>query len=92
MFFLLDRGAHPAIGTHDPEIIDVAKKFIKQQNIPKERYEFEMLFGVRRDLQKQLLKEGHNVRVYIPFGVAWYPYFSKHLAESGFSLGSLFGK
>jgi proline dehydrogenase len=92
MYFLLEHGLHPAIGTHDPELINVAKKFIKQHNIPADSYEFEMLYGVKRDLQQQLLKEGHAVRVYLPFGMSWYPHFSRRLAASGFSLGTLFGK
>jgi proline dehydrogenase len=77
---LLD-GHYPAIATHDEKIIALIKEFIRQEAIPKERYEFQMIYGVRRDLQEMLLKEGYNVRIYIPYGAAWYPYFSRRLAE-----------
>ncbi len=92
---LLD-GFYPAIATHDIKMIEPLKAFIKENNIPKERYEFQMIYGVRRDLQEQLLAEGYNIRIYIPFGAAWYPYFSRRLAERPanmlFILKSLFKK
>jgi proline dehydrogenase len=93
---LLLEGNYPAIATHDINMIEPLKKFIKDNNIPKERYEWQMIYGVRRDLQEQLLKEGYNIRIYIPFGAAWYPYFSRRLAERPanmlFILKSLFKK
>lgn len=93
---LLLEGHYPAIATHDPNMIDQLKAFIKEQGIPNERYEWQMIYGVRRDLQEQLLAEGYNIRIYIPFGAAWYPYFSRRLAERPanllFILKSLFKK
>ncbi len=78
---LLKNGNYPAIATHDPHMVVVLKEFIKTETIPNERFEWQMIFGVRRDLQRQLLEEGYNVRIYIPYGAAWYPYFSRRLAE-----------
>ena len=78
---LLKEGFYPAIATQDEKIIEEIKKFVKNENIGKSRFEFQMLFGIRRDLQIQLQKEGFNVRVYVPFGDAWYPYFTRRLAE-----------
>ncbi len=78
---LLSQGNYPAIATHDERIIDHATKFVEQQGIPPERYEFQMLYGVRRDLQRQLHAAGHRLRVYVPFGSQWYPYLMRRLAE-----------
>ncbi len=78
---LLERGNYPGIATHDVKIIDHAKAFAKQQGISAERFEFQMLFGVRRDLQYRLRREGYNMRVYVPFGTHWYPYLMRRLAE-----------
>jgi len=78
---LLDRGNHPAIASHDEGVIEAVTGYARQRAIPKERFEFQMLYGVRRDLQQALLREGYNVRVYIPFGEAWYPYLMRRLAE-----------
>lgn len=78
---LLTRGNYPGIATHDARIIDHAKAFAKQNGIPAERYEFQMLYGVRRDLQYRLRREGYNMRVYVPFGTHWYPYLMRRLAE-----------
>jgi proline dehydrogenase len=93
---LLCEGNYPAIATHDAKIIAELKEFIKKEHIPNERFEWQMIFGVRRDLQEQLLSEGHNIRIYIPYGAAWYPYFSRRLAERPanllFILKSLFKK
>jgi proline dehydrogenase len=93
---LLMEGKYPAIATHDIKMIDALKQFIKENKIPNERYEWQMIYGVRRDLQEMLLKEGFNIRIYIPFGAAWYPYFSRRLAERPanffFILKSLFHK
>jgi proline dehydrogenase len=78
---LLCDGNYPGLATHDPAIIDWTKQFVREQNIRPERYEFQMLYGVRRDLQQQLIAEGHNLRVYVPFGEAWYPYLMRRMAE-----------
>lgn len=78
---LLDAGNFPGLATHDPAIIETAKAYLRENNIPKERFEFQMLYGVRRDLQVQLLKEGYNLMVYTPFGEHWHPYFMRRLAE-----------
>lgn len=78
---LLERGNYPGIATHDVKIIDHAKAFARKKAIPVERFEFQMLFGVRRDLQYRLRREGYNMRVYVPFGTHWYPYLMRRLAE-----------
>ncbi|MBN8690953.1 MAG: proline dehydrogenase family protein [Armatimonadetes bacterium] len=78
---LLEKGNYPAIATHDESIINAVKEFASANNIGKERFEFQMLYGIRRDLQDGLLAEGYNVRVYVPYGDMWYPYFSRRLAE-----------
>jgi proline dehydrogenase len=78
---LLEHGHYPGIATHDEKIIAHAKAFTKRQAIAPDRYEFQMLYGVRRDLQQALRREGHNVRVYVPFGTHWYPYLMRRLAE-----------
>ena len=78
---LMERGHYPGIATHDIKIIDHAKAFAKARRIPSERFEFQMLYGVRRDLQYRLRREGYNMRVYIPFGTHWYPYLMRRLAE-----------
>ncbi|MGA7192499.1 MAG: proline dehydrogenase family protein [Anaerolineales bacterium] len=71
----------PAIATHDEKRIEFAKQYATRIGLPKEALEFQMLYGIRRDLQDQLLKEGYPVRVYVPFGTHWYPYFMRRLAE-----------
>ncbi len=78
---LLADGTYPAIATHDPRMIDATRDFASTERIGAERFEFQMLHGVRRDLQRELLEEGWNVRVYVPFGDAWYPYLMRRLAE-----------
>jgi proline dehydrogenase len=78
---LLKGGKFPALATHDEDIINELKAFVTAEGIPLESFEFQMLHGVRRDLQQQLRKEGYNVRVYIPFGESWYPYLMRRLAE-----------
>jgi proline dehydrogenase len=78
---LLERGNYPGIATHDPAIIAAAKRFARENGIDRSRFEFQMLYGVRRDLQEQLRKEGYNMRVYVPFGTQWYPYLMRRLAE-----------
>ena len=81
MEFLLREGRFPALATHDPAIIDAAKAIAAKEAIGKDRFEFQMLYGVRRDLQIALAREGFGVRVYIPFGRQWFPYFMRRLGE-----------
>jgi proline dehydrogenase len=78
---LLLRGNYPAIATHDERIIAQAKAFATTHGIPPTRFEFQMLFGVRRDLQRALRRDGYRLRVYLPFGDQWYPYLMRRLAE-----------
>jgi proline dehydrogenase len=78
---LLEHGNYPGIATHDEKIIAHAKAFTQRKAIAPGRYEFQMLYGVRRDLQQALRREGYNVRVYVPFGTHWYPYLMRRLAE-----------
>lgn len=91
---LLREAHYPAIATHDERIILELNGFVEDMKIDKARFEYQMLYGIRRDLQDRLLKEGYNVRVYVPFGEAWYPYFTRRLAErpanAFFILKSLF--
>ena len=81
MQLLLASGVYHGIATHDPKMIDATIDFATKQGIPKDAFEFQMLFGVRRDLQRQLAKDGYNMRVYVPYGRHWYPYFMRRLAE-----------
>jgi proline dehydrogenase len=81
MEHLLRKGNYPALATHDPHMIEHAKAFVTREGIPAERFEFQMLYGVRRDMQERLRKEGFNMRVYVPFGTQWYPYLMRRLAE-----------
>ena len=78
---LLTDGTFPGLATHDERLIARAVAFVRDQGIPPDRFEFQMLFGVRRDLQERLVKAGFGVRVYVPFGTQWYPYFMRRLAE-----------
>ena len=78
---LMKDGVFPALATHDDAIIHTLKDFASAEGIGPERFEFQMLHGVRRDLQQQLRKDGYNVRVYVPFGISWYPYLMRRLAE-----------
>ena len=88
---LLQRGNYPGLATHDEAIIGHAREFVRRQGISTERYEFQMLYGVRRDLQERLRRAGHNVRVYIPFGTQWYPYLMRRLAERPANIAFLLG-
>ena len=81
MKLLLAAGIYPAIATHDPKMIEEAKSFVLARNIARESFEFQMLYGIRRDLQRALVAEGYRLRLYVPFGKAWYPYFMRRLAE-----------
>ena len=88
---LLERGDYPAIATHDERIIAHAKAFTTRRGIPTARYEFQMLYGVRRDLQRALRREGYQLRVYVPFGDQWYPYLMRRLAERPANIAFLVG-
>src|SRR6187455_2770253 len=81
MHALIERGNYPAIATHDPALITEAKRFAAERGIDASRFEFQMLYGVRRDLQERLVGEGYRMRVYVPFGTQWYPYLMRRLAE-----------
>jgi proline dehydrogenase len=87
MRLLLTDGTSPAIATHDPAMIDATKTFASERDIAKNRYEFQMLYGVRRDLQASLHAEGYRVRVYVPFGGEWFPYFMRRLGERPANIG-----
>ncbi len=78
---LLDRGNYPAIATHDEDIQNEAQRYRRERGYSADKFEFQMLYGIRRDLQKRLVGEGYRVRVYVPYGTAWYPYFMRRLAE-----------
>ena len=81
MKILLERGNYPAIATHDQKMIGETKAFAAAKKVPRENFEFQMLYGVRRDLQRQLVAEGYRLRLYVPFGKAWYPYYMRRMAE-----------
>jgi proline dehydrogenase len=81
MKLLLPSGIYHGIATHDPAMIRVTKEFVRERNIGREQFEFQMLYGIRTDLQEQLVREGYRLRVYIPFGTDWFPYFMRRLAE-----------
>ena len=81
MRLLLDEGTYAAIATHDPIMIESAKAYAKSQGYANDRFEFQMLYGIRRDLQSALVAQGYRVRVYVPFGKQWYPYFMRRLGE-----------
>jgi proline dehydrogenase len=81
MKVLLPSGIYHALATHDPNMIEAAIRFAAEQNITKDKFEFQMLYGIRTDLQSRLVRQGYRVRVYIPFGKDWFPYFMRRLAE-----------
>ena len=81
MLQLFDRGAYPAIATHDEHIVQRALGYIRERNIAADRFEFQMLYGVGRELQRRLVAAGFRLRLYVPYGNAWYPYFMRRLAE-----------
>jgi proline dehydrogenase len=78
---LLDHGVYPAFATHDDKLIRAIIQAANRRNMPKDAFEFQMLYGVRRDLQTQLTAQGYRLRLYVPYGSAWYPYFMRRLAE-----------
>jgi proline dehydrogenase len=86
---LLD-GRQPAIATHDPVMIDLAKAWAAEHHIAPDRFEFQMLYGIRRDLQARLLADGYRVRVYVPFGREWFPYFMRRLGERPANIAFVF--
>ena len=81
MKLLLSDGTYPGIATHDPAMIDATREYATAHSIPADAFEFQMLYGVRRDLQEQLVRAGYRMRVYVPFGDAWYPYLMRRMAE-----------
>lgn len=81
MTLLLQRGNYPALATHDEAIIDAACKYARNNGISPRAFEFQMLYGIRRDLQDKLVEQGYNVRVYVPYGSQWYPYLMRRMAE-----------
>ena len=88
---LMERGNYPGLATHDERIIARAREFAKVKGIEPGRYEFQMLYGVRRDLQEKLRQGGYNMRVYIPFGTQWYPYLMRRLAERPANIAFILG-
>ena len=81
MLQLLDHGTYPAVASHDENIVQKAIDYVRERNIAADRFEFQMLYGVGRELQRRLVAEGFRVRLYVPYGDAWYPYFMRRLAE-----------
>ena len=79
--YLLQNGVYPAIATHDEAIIRQTCRFAADRRIPRDGFEFQMLYGIRRDVQRRLVAEGYRLRLYVPFGKAWYPYYMRRLAE-----------
>jgi proline dehydrogenase len=78
---LLERGNSPGLATHDETIIEEAKWFARERGVAPDRFEFQMLYGIRRDLEHHLVEQGYRLRLYVPYGDAWYPYFMRRLAE-----------
>ncbi|HEV2182048.1 MAG TPA: proline dehydrogenase family protein, partial [Candidatus Acidoferrales bacterium] len=96
MKLLLVSGIYHGIATHDPQMLEATKKFAAELGIRNDQYEFQMLYGIRTDLQDQLIREGYRLRVYVPYGSDWFPYFMRRLAERPanlkFFLSNLFRK
>jgi proline dehydrogenase len=96
MRLLLDHGVYPAIATHDEAIIAETRAYAAERTIANDKYEFQMLYGIRRDLQTKLVADGYRMRVYIPFGKEWFPYFMRRLGERpanvGFVIRALLGE
>jgi proline dehydrogenase len=88
---LLADGNYPGLATHDEGIIARAREVVRRDSIPAERFEFQMLYGVRRDLQLRLVRDGYRMRVYIPFGTQWYPYLMRRLAERPANIAFILG-
>jgi proline dehydrogenase len=81
MKLLMDKGTYPAIASHDETILGEAFRYARERKIPPENFEFQMLYGIRNDLQQRIIDLGYRLRVYVPYGAAWYPYFMRRLAE-----------
>lgn len=88
---LVTEGNYPGLATHDPAIIEAIKAFVTEQGIPRDKFEFQMLYGVRRDLQDALAADGWRIRVYVPFGTQWYPYLMRRLAERPANIAFIVG-
>ena len=78
---LLERGVYPGLATHDPRMVEQARRFADELGLSPDGFEFQMLYGIRRDLQRRLVAGGHRIRLYVPYGDAWYPYLMRRLAE-----------
>ena len=87
MKVLLDSGVYPAVATHDPLMIAATRTYATERGLASDRFEFQMLYGIRRDLQASLVAEGYTMRLYIPFGREWFPYFMRRLGERPANLG-----
>ncbi len=81
MKILFDSGVYPAIATHDEEMIAETKEYAAEAGITPSNFEFQMLYGIRRGLQRRLVQQNYRLRLYVPYGKAWYPYFMRRLAE-----------
>ena len=84
---LIDQGVYPAIATHDEAILTETRDYARTHRIPPDRFEFQMLYGIRRDLQTSLTADGYRVRIYVPFGRQWFPYFMRRLGERPANVG-----
>jgi proline dehydrogenase len=93
---LLEADAYPGVATHDPEMLEGVKAYARAHDVASDRYEFQLLHGIRRDLQDQLLADGYRLRVYVPYGTEWWPYFMRRMAERPanvmFLLRTIFGE
>jgi len=78
---LLDKGNYPGIATHDKLMVDATIKYVEEKKIPNKKYEFQMLYGIQRAMQEKLARDGYNMRVYVPYGTHWFPYFYRRLRE-----------
>ncbi|MBN2135974.1 MAG: proline dehydrogenase family protein [Acidobacteria bacterium] len=78
---LIDKGVYPGVATHDSQMIKATLDYVKEKKIPNEKFEFQMLYGIARAKQQELARDGYNVRVYVPFGTAWFPYYFRRLRE-----------
>jgi len=87
MQLLIAGGNHPAIATHDPAMIAATRAFATERGVGQDRFEFQMLYGIRRDLQAQLRTDGYGIRVYVPFGREWFSYFMRRLGERPANVG-----
>ena len=87
MRLLLDDGTYPAIATHDEAMLDATRGYAAERGLASDRYEFQMLYGIRRDLQDALAGNGYRMRIYVPFGQQWFPYFMRRLGERPANVG-----